>query len=118
MILVTKTLYVFLFLFHYLHITAQSGPRHRSHYIPLALVLPRDIKGSMILITKTSDQTRQRDPLSLLLSSSYLNQQCLGLPSLISFFSSEDYLGQQLLNQHVFALVVFHFPPKSTPFPT
>ena len=39
-----------------LHITAQSGlPCHPSHSMPLALILPR---GSMILVTKTSDQTR------------------------------------------------------------
>ena len=34
-----------------LHITAQSGPVMPSHSMPLALILPRGIKGSMILIT-------------------------------------------------------------------
>ena len=61
-----------------LHITAQSGPAilvilchhairpcHPSHSMPLALIdRPKGV--SMILVTKTSDQTRQRSTLSLL----------------------------------------------------
>ena len=57
-----------MFVFIKLHITAQSGPVTiepiDSHYMPLILVLvllmPRGFKGSIILITITSDQTRQR----------------------------------------------------------
>ena len=41
-----------------LHITAQFESCHPSHFVPLALIPSRD--RSMILVTKTSDQTRQR----------------------------------------------------------
>ena len=41
-----------------LHITVQFESCHPSHFVPLALIPPRG--GSMILVTKSSDQTRQR----------------------------------------------------------
>ena len=50
-------MYVCMYVFIKLHITAQSGPVIYSFY---ATRIDPPEGGSMILITKTSDQTRQR----------------------------------------------------------
>ena len=42
-----------------LNITAQFESCHPRHFVPLALIPPRG--GSMVLNTKTSYQTRQRE---------------------------------------------------------
>ena len=70
----------------------------------------------MILTTKTSDQTRQRDTLSLLAHIYYLSCESLVLSSLLPCYSL-DYLGWQLLNQPFF-VYVFLLTPKSSPFVT
>ena len=67
MILITKTsdqtrMYVCIFI--KLHITAQSGPVIRVILYATRIDPPKG--GSMILVTKTSDQTDKGDTLSLL----------------------------------------------------
>ena len=69
-----------------------------------------------MLITKASDQTRQRGAHVLYLYSSSLSPECLALPSPLPCYSV-DSLGRQFLNQH-FIVYTFLFPPKSPPFPT
>ena len=71
----------------------------------------------MILITKTSDQTRQSDvPHSLYLYSSYLSPEYLVLPPLL-LCCSLDYPGWQLLDQHFFFYNFSSFHPSLPRFP-
>ena len=88
-------------------------PCHPSFYVLLALVLlilviPRGIKGSPILVAKTSDQTRQSWHT---LCGSYASPRSLALSSLLAFHSLYV-LGRHLLNQRSLSLLyAFYFCP-------
>ena len=69
----------------------------------------------MILITKTSDQTRQRDTLSLFVQF-YLSPEYLVLPPLLPCYFL-DYLGWQLLDQPFLFYIFSSFHPSLSHFP-
>ena len=95
-------------------------PCHPTRYMPLSLVLPRG--GSMILTSKTSDQTRQRGhTLSTckVLTQALSTVLYLMLPSLLpcycnSIFSLLSLSGSAATTKPtLYCLRFFGFPPKS-----
>ena len=96
-----------MYVFIKFHITAQSGS-----VILVVLCQSRwfSLGGSMIHITKTSDQTRQMR-YTLYLYSSFFSPECLALPSLLPYYSL-NYLIQYFLD-----CVFFSFRPSLPRFP-